>query len=416
MTFPNYSVGTVSVAANATAVVGTGTLWQGVNARAGDLFQIGSFGALITDVTDYNHLVISKWGGGAQSAAAYTIFAISPLRYAGADAQTTVEALIKTLNGVTFYIVEGDAPDPSLGEEGQAALKINAGPWKFWLKTGGEWVYKGQPAGLAPTSNLSDLTDRAAARINLGLSSAAVRADKDFPRTDVSQTLTAAQKRQAQANIFIPKTWTVLTSGSGTYSTPAGCTSLKARLLGGGGGGGGSGQATGGTGGTGGNTTFGTSLLVATGGAGGAVGNTNPGAAGGNGSLGSGPVGFTVQGACGGSGSVALSSVGIYPPSGAGGHSALGGAGNSTVNGAGNPGIANTGGGGGGGGGSSASGMNSGSGGGGGGYVEAIINSPGATYAWAVGAGGTAGSAGTNGFSGSVGGSGIIVIEESYGS
>lgn len=221
MTFPSYSVGTVSVAADATTVVGTGTVWQGVNARAGDLFQIGSFGALITDVTDYNHLVISKWGGGAQSGAAYTIFATSPLRYAGADAMADVEKLLKTLNGVTFYIVEGDAPDPSLGEEGSSALKINAGPFKFWLKTGGVWVYQGQPAGLAPTSNLSDLTNVATARTNLGLSSAAVRADTDFPRTDAAQTLTADQQLQVASNIgFVPL------CGRLAYSSPTAITFL----------------------------------------------------------------------------------------------------------------------------------------------------------------------------------------------
>ena len=42
--------------------------------------------------------------------------------------------------------------------------------------------------------------------------------------------------------------------------------------------------------------------------------------------------------------------------------------------------------------------------------MEAIINSPSASYSYSIGAGGTAGTAGTNGFAGGAGGSGVIYV------
>jgi len=57
------------------------------------------------------------------------------------------------------------------------------------------------------------------------------------------------------------------TSGSGTYTTPAGVKRIRVRMVGGGGGGAGGGS-TYGAGGNGGDTTFGSSLLVAGGGGG----------------------------------------------------------------------------------------------------------------------------------------------------
>jgi hypothetical protein len=45
-----------------------------------------------------------------------------------------------------------------------------------------------------------------------------------------------------------------------------------------------------------------------------------------------------------------------------------------------------------------------------GGYVDALISSPSATYAYAVGAAGTAGAAGTSGKAGGDGAAGIIIV------
>ena len=56
--FPSYSTGTVSVAANATAVVGVGTAWAGINARAGDDLVIAGHTVTVIDVTDTTHLLL----------------------------------------------------------------------------------------------------------------------------------------------------------------------------------------------------------------------------------------------------------------------------------------------------------------------------------------------------------------------
>lgn len=208
------------------------------------------------------------------------------------------------------------------------------------------------------------------------------------------------------------------TSGSGTYTTPANVSYIRVVMVGGGGGGGGSGSTVGTVGGTGGTTTFGSSLLTCTGGVGGRA--ALEGGDGGSYTIGAGAVGF---GALGGHGApslnlalVAGSAEGIVI-GGNGGSSALGGAGGGGYSGQGTAGQVNTGGGGGGTGiaapGAGTS-VYSGSGGGAGGYIEAIIDSPSATYSYTVGAGGTAGGAGTSGVAGVVGGSGLITVFEYY--
>lgn len=216
---------------------------------------------------------------------------------------------------------------------------------------------------------------------------------------------------------FTPPTIQKFTSGSGTYTTPANTKYIRVRMVGGGGGGSGSGSGGGGNGGAGGNTTFGTSLLSAVAGSGGTWNGV--GGPGGSASLGTGPIGTTFTGTSGGGlsyvGNAGVSAGGTA--GGYGGSSFFGGGGQAnTYNGAGQAAITNTGGGGQGGGGSPAAAVNIsvGSGGGAGGFVDAIITSPSATYAYSVGAAGTAGTAGTNGFAGGAGAAGYIEVTEYY--
>jgi len=206
-------------------------------------------------------------------------------------------------------------------------------------------------------------------------------------------------------------TRTVLTSGSGTYTTPANVIQLRIRMVGGGGGGAGSGT-TYPAGGTGGNTTFGTTLLAANGGVG---GSGSAGGAGGSASLGTGPIGVASNGATG-SGSGQSATTNTYIAGGTGASTPFGsGAGGGPGSTAGYTAIANTGAGGGGGGEQNGtSGALAGAGGGAGGYIDANINSPSSSYSYAVGTAGTAGSAGTGGYAGGAGGSGVIIIDEMY--
>lgn len=195
-------------------------------------------------------------------------------------------------------------------------------------------------------------------------------------------------------------TVTKLTSGSGTYNTPAGCTRLEAEAVGGGGGAGAS-ASSGLTAATaGGDTTFGT-LTAGGGGAGGG----NSGVPGGGGGASGGD--FGVSGNPGVRVVNSTTSVG-----GTGGGSFFGGAGaGAAANAAGAAAATNSGSGGGGAG--PSSGQGPGGGGGAGAYVRKRIIGPAASYSYAVGAAGTGGGAGT-GNAGGAGSSGLIIVWEYY--
>ncbi|WP_316219392.1 hypothetical protein [Bradyrhizobium sp. SZCCHNR2026] len=234
---------------------------------------------------------------------------------------------------------------------------------------------------------------------------------EDLISIEVANAFTAAQQAQARTNIAsaaTPAVWTrtVLSNGSGTYTTKGGCKAILVRLVGGGGGGGGGGTSSGG-GGAGGTTTFGSSFMAGGGAGGGGAGGgaVSPG----NGSGGdlnlTGGYGMVSFGA-GGSSTVVQGGIGGASFFGGGGYggwvSAAGGSGLS-------PGS------GGGGGGSGTNGA-VGAGGSAGGYCEKLISAPSATYPYSVGLGGAGGAAGggSGPSTGGQGGSGIIIIDEYY--
>jgi hypothetical protein len=205
-------------------------------------------------------------------------------------------------------------------------------------------------------------------------------------------------KKVAVADIVVTQpTRTVLTSGAGTYTRPAGCTRIFGCMIGGGGGGAGSGTAPGATG-AGGDTTFGT---LTAGGGSGAASN----AGGGGGAATNGDVNIT-----GGSGAQCGSLA--TSPGGMGASSPFGGGGACGASSTGSAAMSNTGAGGGGA--ASAGTVYPGGGGGAGGYLERLIIGPSATYSYAVGAGGSGGAGGTSGAPGGNGGSGLIIIDEFY--
>lgn len=214
----------------------------------------------------------------------------------------------------------------------------------------------------------------------------------------------------------ISKTPTIqrFTSGSGTYTTPAGCKHIKVSMVGGGGGGAGSGTAGGTAAGDGGVTTFGTSLFTANGGTKGLFNSTI--SVGGTVTVSGGSLMFSATGQAGG-GNAYTPTAGPGLAGASGGTTIYGGASSGVYNGVGLAAAANTGGGGGGAGASpsGAGNVHRGGGGASGGYICAIIASPDATYSYAVGAAGTAGAAGANGQAGGVGAAGIISVEEFYG-
>lgn len=192
------------------------------------------------------------------------------------------------------------------------------------------------------------------------------------------------------------------TSGSGTYTTPAGVKYIRVTMLGGGGGGGSDATApANGSAGT--STTFGTSLLTAGAGQGGTAGG-----AGGNGGAPtinspaitilsqSGAAGGPATGGAAVGGYGGVSFMGHAGPSGGGGASSGLAAGANSGSGGGGAGSAST---------------ASGGGGGAGAVIVCQINSPDSSYSYTIGTGGAGGS-GT--YSGGAGGSGVIVVEEFY--
>jgi len=147
--YPSYSTGTVAVAANATTIVGTSTIWSGVNVRSGDDIVIAGNTVTVVDVTDTTHLVIDPWPYAAVAAgAAYKVYQRSPFRFAGGQAMADVSAVMAALNTDGFYVFVSSAltvPDPSYGNNGQYAFQASTG--KLWSKSAGVWnflgVYKG---------------------------------------------------------------------------------------------------------------------------------------------------------------------------------------------------------------------------------------------------------------------------------
>ncbi|TQF31714.1 hypothetical protein [Bradyrhizobium sp. UNPA324] len=155
----SYSTGTVSVADGGTVVTGAGVIWNDGSAKPGDILQIGNFQSLISDVGAGAELTIPPWGGGAQAGAAYKIWHVSPQRFAGAEAMSTVSKLVTALSAREIPVVVGDdetVPDPSLGEEDQTAIQPSTG--KVWVMSGGVWTFLGIYRGFNLTGAYNGVT------------------------------------------------------------------------------------------------------------------------------------------------------------------------------------------------------------------------------------------------------------------
>jgi hypothetical protein len=144
--FPNYKSGTVSVNTGDTVIAGSiDAIWTDGNARAGDDIVIRGHTVIVEDVIDATHLAIDAWPyANVPAGTSYKILQRSPLRYAGGQAAADVIKLVAALNTESLPVIvppTATAPDPSLGEEDQYA--VQPGAYKFWLKTGGLWVFQG---------------------------------------------------------------------------------------------------------------------------------------------------------------------------------------------------------------------------------------------------------------------------------
>lgn len=345
---------------------------------------------------------------GAINALAAVVGSINVVAGIAADVSTVADNVTDVRNFADVY-QGAKAADPAVRNDGSSLhagdLYFNTTINQMKFYAGAAWMMALPGVGdLLSTNNLSELANKATARTNLGLGTAAVRADTDFPRTDVVQALTAAQKALAKSNVFAAPTTRSFTAGTGTYAPAAGVTWFEVVLVGGGSGGG---TWSGGLSTVGGSTTFGPSgnptMLTAGGGA----GSSNAlGGAGGSASGGY----RNIAGTPGSPGQVSVANALLGTAGGKGGNSFFCGGGTGAAGASGTNAATNSGSGGGGAATSGNVSVSHGFGGSSGGTVFAIFTSPAASYPYAVGTGG----AGANN-AGSLGGSGaagrIDIIE-----
>jgi hypothetical protein len=152
MALPQYSTGTVAVAAGGTVVTSLGGMWSGINVKQGDFISIAGLAeVLITEVTDATHLKIAPWQGPAQTSAPYVIYQNYVGRVVGVAAAEDVGVMLEKLHvdGLPFIVgPEEVVPDPSYGDDGQMAFQPTTGTW--WTKIGGVWVPSAFMGGGAP--------------------------------------------------------------------------------------------------------------------------------------------------------------------------------------------------------------------------------------------------------------------------
>ncbi|MCB1393240.1 hypothetical protein [Nitrobacter sp.] len=196
--FPSYSLGTVSVSNGDVSIVGDGTIWSGVNARAGDTIVIGTSIAKIVDVTDDTHLKIDAWPFATVAAgASYKIIQDSPLRFVGGQAMADVSSLIARINtqGFIWTLPPGvHSPDGYVADEGQYIEDTSTN--ERWKMVSGSWVSQGIADPVFSRYDLVfDIPGRPGSGANVGKwvapSTITFRADLDESRLDADVSATA---------------------------------------------------------------------------------------------------------------------------------------------------------------------------------------------------------------------------------
>jgi hypothetical protein len=175
MALPQYSTGTVSVAAGGTIVTGSGGSWTGINAKHGDFISIGGSAAvLITEVTDATHLKIPPWGGPTLTNVGYVIYQNYVGRVVGVAAAEDVGEMLEKLHtdGLPFIVGTSETvPDPSYGDDGQYAYSPSTGMW--WIKSGGVWTLTTAPANIGAVAYAGPqsltVAQRQQGKTNIGL-------------------------------------------------------------------------------------------------------------------------------------------------------------------------------------------------------------------------------------------------------
>jgi hypothetical protein len=153
-----YNSGTLTIAPGDTTAVFAGTSLS-ANIKNGDTLCAGGVKVPVKTVTDDTHAeLFTAWDGASVTGGTYVILKDSMLRDNAVQIGYDTAAFLSLLDNTTiWYVVEGAAPDPSVGEDSNRALKTNVTPWQQWLKTGGLWVLQpGSPGGPGATILVQD--------------------------------------------------------------------------------------------------------------------------------------------------------------------------------------------------------------------------------------------------------------------
>ena len=145
-----YSTGSITVTNGSVVVSGLGVVWNDV--LEGDEIWPSGHGAMIIGadvVHPFNSItLLTPWPGTSLIGSTYVIVKTSWKRHDVTELQKLWRTLAAELEATgNFIYVEGDEPDPEMGENGQFALKVNVAPWRLWLKEVNVWQQQGVPVG-----------------------------------------------------------------------------------------------------------------------------------------------------------------------------------------------------------------------------------------------------------------------------
>lgn len=150
---------------------GTGVLWSDI--EEGDLLVCQGLLGVVNTITGAGFdggTLKTLWPGAGGSGLSYVIMKFAKGRYDPALTQAKLREFLALMDGAgIIYAVTGAAPDVSVGEDGNYALKSSSGPWMLWLKVAGFWVLQANMGGTVTRRSPAQASTIAAAASDVGL-------------------------------------------------------------------------------------------------------------------------------------------------------------------------------------------------------------------------------------------------------
>jgi glycerophosphoryl diester phosphodiesterase len=152
----DYSSGTITIAANATAVTGSGTAWLSAGFREGDVLYANGYSGIVQSVNSNTSLTLAQpWRGGALTASAYR------LRYQGDGSRISAQArqLIEALGSGNLQSFAGlpqaEGALPYFGDNGELSILQGAAGLLAMFGVNGSMT-AASPADIRFDAKLSD--------------------------------------------------------------------------------------------------------------------------------------------------------------------------------------------------------------------------------------------------------------------